>query len=135
MSTTSRLAISAAVLGSGLLLAAPAAAQEACPYPFDPSDARCQVQGGEGGGATGGEGAAGGGATGGEGAAGGGITGGSGGAGTVVDNSPVRNTAGGGGGAALPFTGGEVTLIALAGAAAVGGGVVLVAAGRNRATG
>jgi hypothetical protein len=173
MSTTSRLAVSAAVLASGLLLAAPAAAQEACPYPFTPSDARCQVSGGDGGGATDGEGTTGGGegttgggegttgggegttgggegTTGGEGTAGsgegaagggttggsgGGTTGGSGGAATVVDNSPVRNTAGSGGGAALPFTGGEVTLIALAGAAAVGGGVVLVAAGRKRATG
>jgi hypothetical protein len=110
MRTTSRLAVSAAVLGGGLLLAAPASAQQACPYPFDPSDVRCEeVQGGSGGGATGDS--------------------------TVVDNSPVRNTAGQGGGSTLPFTGGEVTLIALAGAAAVGGGVVLVAAGRKRATG
>ncbi len=110
MRTASCLAVSAAVLGGGLLLAAPASAQE-CPYPFDPSDARCQVQGGSGGGATGGEGSG----------------------STVVNNSPARNTAGGVG-TALPFTGGEVTLIALAGAAAVGGGVVLLAAGRKRAT-
>ena len=119
MRTTNRLAVAAAVLGGGLLLAAPAAAQEACPYPFDPADPRCQVQGGSGGGATGGSGN--------------GATGGSGGGTAVVDNSPVRTTAGGGA-SELPFTGGEVTLIALGGAAAVGGGAVLVAAGRRRAT-
>lgn len=124
MRTTSRLAVSAAILGGGFLLAAPASAQEACPYPFDPADSRCQVQGGAGGGATGGEGTVGGGTSG----------GGAQGAGTTdVDNSPVRNTAGGGA-ASLPFTGGEVTLIALAGVAAVGGGVALTRAGRTRAT-
>ena len=122
MRTASRLAVSAAVLGGGLLLAAPASAQEVqCPYPFDPADPRCQVQGGGGGGGTGG----------------GGDTGGGGGGGsTDVDNSPTRTTAGGsGGGATLPFTGGEVTLIALAGTAALGGGIALTAAGRKRATG
>jgi hypothetical protein len=108
MRTASRLAASAAVLGGSLLLAAPASAQEACPYPFDPADPRCQVQGGGGGGGTGD---------------------------TDTDNSPVVTTAGSSGGAAsLPFTGGEVTLIALAGTAALGGGIVLVAAGRKRAT-
>lgn len=129
MRTTSRLVVSAAVLGGGLLLSGPASAQEACPYPFDPADVRCQVQGGSGGGATGDDaGASGGGASGGQGSGGQG-------SGTVVDNSPVRTTAGGSGGAAtLPFTGGEVTLIALAGAAAIGGGVVLVSAGRARKT-
>ncbi len=122
MRTASRLAISAAVLGGGLLLAAPASAQEACPYPFDPADPRCQVAGGGGGGGTGG-------GTGGGGTGGGGAT--------DVDNSPVSTTAGGGdgGGATLPFTGGEVTLIALAGTAALGGGVVLTVAGRKRVTG
>lgn len=121
MRTASRLAVSAAVLGGGLLLAAPASAQEVCPYPFDLADPRCQLAGGGGGPATGG-----------------GDTGG----GTDVDNSPVRNTAGGagsggggGGGATLPFTGGEVTLIALAGTAALGGGVALTVAGRKRVTG
>lgn len=124
MRTASRLVVSAAVLGGGLLLSGPASAQEACPYPFDPADVRCQVQGGSGGGATGDDAdTSGGGASGGQGS------------GTVVDYSPVRTTAGGSGGAAtLPFTGGEVTLIALAGAAAIGGGVVLVSAGRARKT-
>ena len=124
MRTASRLAVSAAVLGGGLLLAAPASAQEACPYPFDPADARCQVTGGGGGGGTGGTGGT-------------GTTGGSGGGGaTDVDSSPTINTAGGsGGGATLPFTGGEVTLIALAGTAALSGGVALTVAGRKRVTG
>jgi hypothetical protein len=50
MRTTSRLAVSAAVLGGGLLLAGPASAQEACAYPFD-----CPpVSGGSGQPATGG---------------------------------------------------------------------------------
>lgn len=64
-------------------------------------------------------------------AAGGGtvIGGGGGGPSTVVHASPTRGAAG-----QLPFTGGEVTLIALAGVAAVGGGIVLTAAGRKRST-
>ena len=115
MRTTSRLAVTAAVLGGGLLIAAPASAQQACEYPFD-----CPPIGGETEEpATGGNG-------------GGGAGGGGGGGGTVVDASPI--TGGGGGAAQLPFTGGEVTLMALAGTAALGGGIVLVAAGRKRST-
>jgi len=106
MRNTSRLALVAAVLGGGLLIAAPASAQEACEYPFD-----CPPITGGGGGPA---------------------TGGGGGGQTVVDASPVSggSTAGG----QLPFTGGEVTLMALAGTAALGGGIVLVAAGRKRST-
>jgi hypothetical protein len=162
MRTTSRLAVSAAVLGGGLLLAAPVSAQEAtttpCPYPFDcptPSPTAPTTSpttsptgspttspttsptaspttspiGGGGGGPSTGETpaptespAAGG--------AGTPIGGGGGGPATVVDN-PTRGAAGVG---ELPFTGGEVTLIALAGVAAVGGGVALAAAGRKRRT-
>ena len=108
MRTTSRLAVSAAVLGGGLLLAAPASAQEVCDYPFDCAP----TGGGSGAPATGG----------GSGAPGSGTK-------TVVNNSPAVGASN-----ALPFTGGQVTLIALAGADALGGGVVLVAAGRKRAT-
>jgi len=107
MSTTSRLAVSAAVLGGGLLLAGPASAQEACAYPFD-----CPpVSGGSGQPATGGS------------------------VGTPTVSTPtVVSNAGGGGPASLPFTGGEVTMLALAGAAALAGGAALVAAGRKRST-
>lgn len=55
---------------------------------------------------------------------------GSGGGAAVVDNSPTGSTVSNA--ASLPFTGGEVTMIALAGIAALGGGVALVAAGRKR---
>lgn len=110
MHSISRLALSAAALGGGLLIAAPASAQE-CGYPGQD----CPVIDGGGGGVP---------ATGGTGpeaepttAAGG----------TVVDARPTV-----GGGATLPFTGGEVTLMALAGTAAVGGGIVLMTAGRKR---
>ena len=120
MRTASRLAFSAAVLGGGLLIAAPASAQEACEYPFD-----CPpVGGGDGGPATGDGG--------GGGAPGTDVGGGGGGGGTVVDASPI--TGGGGGAGQLPFTGGEVTLMALAGTAALSGGIVLVAATRKRST-
>ena len=99
MRTTSRLVVSAAVLGSGLLIGAPASAHEhVCPYPMT----NCPTTGGGGTVVTGG-------------------------GGTVVKASTTR-------GGALPFTGGEVTLMALAGTAALGGGIVLVAAGRKRAT-
>ena len=109
MRTTRRLAVVSAVLGGGLLLAGPAAAQEADEYPADQP-------------------------------IGGGVeqpavdvededqddTDSSGGS-TVVSGSS-------GGSASLPFTGGEVTLIALAGTAALGGGIALTAAGRKRST-
>lgn len=114
MRTASRLAFSAAVLGGGLLIAAPASAQEACEYPFD-----CPPVAGGGGGAATGDGGGGGGA-------GAGAAGGAGGGGTVADASA--------GGGTLPFTGGEVTLMALAGTAALSGGIVLVAATRKRST-
>ena len=140
MRKTSTLVLSAAVLGGGLLLAAPASAQTAttpCPYPFDDcptaSPTTSPIGGGEEEPATEETHAPGGGgeeepATEETPAPGGG-----GGAGpAIVDNSPVRGSTGGA--ASLPFTGGEVTLIALTGAAALGGGLVLVAAGRKRAT-
>ena len=174
MRTTSRLAVSAAVLGGGLLLAAPVSAQEAtstpCPYPFDncptasPSVTASPTEspttsptespttsptespttspsattapplaGGGENPATSeqppAEETAGGG---GDAGAGGDAGSGGGGGAAVVDNSPVRGAVGGA--ASLPFTGGEVTLLALTGTAAVAGGLVLVAAGRRRAT-
>ena len=53
----------------------------------------------------------------------------------VSSGGGTTTTAGGGGGAtSLPFTGGEVTMVALAGTAAVGGGLALTAAGRKRKT-
>ena len=110
MRTTSRLAVSAAVLGGAMLFAAPASAQTAtpCPYPFDacpttPAPSPSRTPGGGGGGEV---------------------------------ETPIS---GGGGGTAvtdnrsnLPFTGGEITLLALAGTAALGGGTALVVAGRRR---
>lgn len=114
MRTTSRLAASTAVLGGALFLAgpvlltAPAAAQTVTPpcptYPFDcPSPT--PTDGGEG----------------------------------SPSVSPTsRPISGGGGGpsvdnpSSLPFTGGELTLMALVGAGAVGGGAALVTAGRKR---
>jgi LPXTG-motif cell wall-anchored protein len=51
-----------------------------------------------------------------------------------VSTPTVVSNAGGGGPASLPFTGGEVTMLALAGAAALAGGAALVAAGRKRST-
>ena len=106
MRTTRRLAVVSAVLGGGLLLAGPAVAQEADEYPADQP-------------------------------IGGGIEQPA----TDVDNDDDADAAGGGetvvsgssgGAASLPFTGGEVTLIALAGTAALGGGIALTAAGRKR---
>jgi hypothetical protein len=48
-------------------------------------------------------------------------------------NASVRSTGSTSGSpSTLPFTGGEITLITLAGGAAMAGGVVLVAAGRKR---
>ena len=82
MRTTRRLAVVSAVLGGGLLLAGPAAAQQADQYPADQpigggvdqpaTDVDDSAAGGE----------------------------------TVVSGSS-------GGGASLPFTGGEITLLAL----------------------
>jgi hypothetical protein len=109
MRTSSRLVVSAAVLGGGLMLAAPASAQTACAYPFDcpPIGGVDEVP------ATGG--------------------------GTPTVDTPTFNTptftgSGSGNPTSLPFTGGEITLLALGGVAALGGGAVLVAAGRKRAT-
>ena len=53
---------------------------------------------------------------------------------TDVDDGETVVSGSSGGAASLPFTGGEVTLIALAGAAALGGGIALTAAGRKRKT-
>ena len=103
MRTSSRLAVVSAVLGGGLLLAGPAAAQEADEYPADQP-----IGGGIEEPATDVDDSAGGGET-------------------VVSGSS-------GGAGSLPFTGGEVTLIALAGTAALGGGIALAAAGRKRST-
>lgn len=115
MRTTSRLAASAAVLGGALLFAAPATAQTAptpCAYPFincptTPAPSPSASPGGGGG--------------------------------TVETPAPSSTPLrGGGGGTAvsnrsnLPFTGGEITLLALAGTAALGGGAALVVAGRRR---
>jgi hypothetical protein len=118
MRTTSRLALSAAVLGSSLLFAAPAAAQTAptpCPYPFTDCPTTPPPSTPPGGG----EGEE-----------------------TVSPTgTPVNGGGGGGGGGTavdgrseLPFTGGEITLLALAGTAALGGGAALVVAGRRRQT-
>lgn len=103
MRTSSRLAVSAAVLGGGLLLAAPASAQEVCLYPSD-----CPIGGVDVVPATGGN---------------------------PTDITPTYTTGSGSGApTSLPFTGGEVTLLALTGVAALGGGALLVAAGRKRAS-
>ncbi len=104
----SRLAVATAVLGGGLLLAGPAAAQEVDCDEY-PELAECVIEGdvqepaqGEA---------------------------------DEEDEAEGSTISGSSGGAAsLPFTGGEVTLIALAGTAAVGGGVALTAAGRKRKT-
>ncbi len=115
MRTTRRLAVVSAVLGGGLLLAGPAAAQTAPDTDCDQYETLgfCPIEGeieqpavgdedeDEGVGSTGGGSTAGGSTT---------------------------------SAASLPFTGGEVTLIALAGAAALGGGIALTAAGRKRST-
>ncbi len=108
MRTPSRLAVVTAVLGGGLLLAGPAAAQTAADCDTYENLAECPIGGGGPQPAT------------------------------DVDQD---TTAGGGsissssgGAASLPFTGGEVTLIALAGTAALGGGIALTAAGRKRTT-
>ena len=158
MRTPRRLVASAALLGGGLLLAGPVSAQETpegtptpCPYPFvncapetpeapqTPPPAVPPVTPTTPPGTTPVGGSTGGGATAGEtpaasdigGSGGGTAVGGSGDA-TVVDNSAVPSTTASA--ASLPFTGGEITLMALAGATALGGGVVLVAAARKRAT-
>lgn len=116
MRTSSRLAVATALLGGGLLMAGPAAAQEAC----DEYDtlAECPIGGGIESPATGNDG---------DGEEGGAAGGASGGGTTATGGSS-------GGAASLPFTGGEVTMIALAGAVAVGGGIALTAAGRKRTT-
>lgn len=118
MRTSRRLAVVTAVLGGGLLLAGPVAAQEADCDEYD-TLAECPIGGGEQEPATGdgdvdvdSDGDADGGA----------------GAGDEVAGGSAGDAA------SLPFTGGEVTMIALAGAAAVGGGVALTAAGRKRKT-
>ena len=111
MRTPSRLAVVSAVLGGGLLLAGPAAAQTAVDCDEYPELAECQIDedlGGNEGGAAQDEDTD---------SAGGGSEGG------------TTTSA-----ASLPFTGGEVTLIALAGTAALGGGIALTAAGRKRST-
>ena len=111
MRTHARLAVVSAILGGGLLLAGPVAAVEVDCDEY-PDLAECQIDedlGGNDGGAAEGE-------------------------------DDEDTTAGGGSqgstgdAASLPFTGGEVTLIALAGTAALGGGIVLTAAGRKRKT-
>ena len=51
--------------------------------------------------------------------------------GTKVTRTPTTTTVEGNQ-STLPFTGGEIVLMSLAGGAAIGGGVVLVAAGRRR---
>ena len=106
MRTTRRLAVVSAVVGGGLLLAGPAVAQQADQYPADrPIGGSIEQPASDVDEDTD--------------SAGGGET--------VVSGSS-------GGAASLPFTGGEVTLIALAGAAALGGGIALTAAGRKRTT-
>ena len=110
MRTPRRLAVTAAVLGGSLLLAGPAAALQADCDEY-PELAECVIEGdveapaqGE--------------------------------AEDEDEDLGGATNAGGstGGAATLPFTGGEVTLIALAGTAALGGGIALTAAGRKRAT-
>jgi hypothetical protein len=114
MRTSTRLTVVTAVLGGGLLLAGPAGAQEVdCDQYPDLAD--CVIEGEVGSPATG--------------SAGGGSSSG-GGSSTAGGASSTSS----GSGSSLPFTGGEVTLIALAGTAALGGGVVLTAAGRKRKT-
>ena len=112
MRTHRRLAVVSAVLGGGLLLAGPAAAQTTVDCDEYPELAECVIDedlGGNEGGA--------------------------------AQDDDTESTAGGstvsgssGGAASLPFTGGEVTLIALAGTAALCGGIALTAAGRKRST-
>ena len=152
MRTTGRILAATAMVGGSLLIAAPASAQTAtptpCGYPFAncvtpppttppttvppttappvvPSPSTSPIGGGNGGPGTGETPAP---------APGEGVTGGGGGGGTapVSNNSPVVQGSSGGA-AGLPFTGGEVTLVALTGLAALGGGAVLIAAGRKRA--
>ena len=102
MRTTRRLAVVSAVLGGGLLLAGPAVAQDK--YPADQPIGGAIDQPAE----------------------------------DVDDDTDSTGdgetvvSGSSGGGASLPFTGGEVTLIALAGTAALGGGIALTAAGRKR---
>ena len=110
MRTTRRLAVVSAVLGGGLLLAGPATAQPAVDCDKYPDLAECQeidedLGGNEGGGATGVD---------------------------DEDDTAGSGSQGTSNAASLPVTGGEVTLIALAGTAALGGGVALTAAGRKR---
>ena len=111
MRTTRRLALVSAVLGGGLLLAGPAAAQSATDCDDYERLGFCPI--------------------------GGGIQQ------PVTDVDEDEDDAVGGGNTAggsttsaatLPFTGGEITLIALAGTAALGGGIALTAAGRKRGT-
>ena len=105
MRTPSRLAVVSAVLGGGLLLAGPAAAQNATDCDEYERLGFCPI--------------------------GGGVTQ------PVTDVDEDEDTTAGGSttnAASLPFTGGEVTLIALAGTAALGGGIALTAAGRKRKT-
>jgi hypothetical protein len=120
MGTTSRLAASAVVLGGGLLFAAPVSAQTAptpCAYPFidcpttpapststPPDDSDTPPTSGT---SDSGEG--------------GGTSDSGEGGGTAVDNRSD-----------LPFTGGEIALLAAVGTAALGGGVGLLVAGRRR---
>ena len=112
MRTTRRLAVVSAVLGGGLLLAGPAAAQTAVDCDEYPELAECQIDEDLGGTDDG--------------------------AASNEDDDDAAGSGSGGGtttnAASLPFTGGEVTLIALAGTAALGGGIALTAAGRKRST-
>ena len=105
MRTPSRLAVVSAVLGGGLLIAGPAAAQTAVDCDEYETLAECPIGGGGEQPAT-----------------------------DVEDDDDVVVRGSSGGSASLPFTGGEVTLIALAGTAALGGGIALTAAGRKRKT-
>lgn len=106
MRTSRRLAVVSIALGGGLLLAGPAAAQTAVDCDEYETLAECPIGGGTGQPAQDGSSTA----------------------GRSVSNGSA------GGAASLPFTGGEVTLIALAGTAALGGGIALTAAGRKRST-
>ena len=122
MRSLPRLVIGTALLAGAVTTAAPAAAQEAvCGYPFD-----CEI-GGESGGAGTGDVGSGGSGTGDLGNGGGGGTGdlgsGAGGGSDSVSNPTV-----------LPFTGGELTVLLLAGGATLAGGAALVVAARKRAT-
>ena len=105
MRTPSRLAVVTAVLGGGLLIAGPAAAQTAVDCDEYPDLAECVIDEDLGGN--------------------------EGGAAQDEDEVVTQRSSGA---ASLPFTGGEVTLIALAGTAALGGGIALTAAGRKRST-